>query len=504
MRHALRSLFAVCAIASTLTWAFATVAQDAGAVVPSGGCSLDLTGSLATAGAFSGYTENTFPGETGDLIAFWPGSYTISCSGIDSGVILQATVSENGYTYGVPNESPTYSNITGPTGYASAIPSTFTAYFPGGPGCATSGGVTLCELTVATNSSWQVYWTTGNQPGTYDIYNSGWELDQGPVNSDALPGAPCYLTGFSGASYPNLDGTHVYPYELTVENEVDRVVAVDDTVTSGSTETFAGKSFYDSAVLADTNSGTFISNPIILGIDGTTDGSTDTGVVAPDWWCYGGSSYGWVNWGTSDALNNLFNGAPLTDIPGVTCGSGTTLGEAVACENGTDAPPSGDGGAFPLGECFSSQGMSLYDPVSWVTGLVKWGTCSVKWLLEPSSSTISNAEQTFGITSNAPTGSVPAAEWLGAMAKGVAAFPFAEAADIQTVADGGGCSLGLYTAGDTIDGHTLNTCDILTSLNSLPSAATAGISWVQVVLSAIIYMFAALLLFFVIRDMIAK
>ncbi len=165
------------------------------------------------------------------------------------------------------------------------------------------------------------------------------------------------------------------------------------------TVTHLGKSFQgDSAFKAVSN-----SNGDQVVIDVTTKaGSTNN----PDFWCYNKVTAAWVDLGT------------------------------VATE-GTAGILSG--GCFDLGKTFANSGMSLTDPVSWVTGLAKDAVGVGQWLVIPCSSNVHQFEAQFGLTSTPDSSSsVGVTQWLGGMGRTVLMMPASAVDTMKAAADGSG------------------------------------------------------------------
>ncbi len=225
--------------------------------------------------------------------------------------------------------------------------------------------------------------------------------------------AACTLQYASGYVGDTSDGTTIFSFVVSFLGGASKIVALDDgAAASGTTSVIAGKSFFADQVNLVDNSPT---SPEALSI---TPASGD--LVDPHLWCYTGTA--WVDWGVSSTI------AGVTSPPG-------------GVEN-LSPDQCGDGGAFCFVSCFSSTGMSLYNPLSWVTGIAKFTVCGIRWILQPSSSKVTALTNQFGLGSNAPTlGSSSASQWLGAGAYLLAEGPYTSMVAIQTAESSGGCSL---------------------------------------------------------------
>ena len=182
-------------------------------------------------------------------------------------------------------------------------------------------------------------------------------------SSDAgAANAPCALTSvvtkLTGSTTG--DGSTAYPVTFTWSGSGSAVV-IEGTGQTGSSNTLTlhGQSFSDGVVYDDT-----ASSPDTLSV--TLPSGQGTGALAA--YCWSGSA--WYDWGPP------VNGGGYA----VTPGSG--------------------GGSLSGASCDPLAGMSLYNPVSWVTGWWQVGVCTIEFLVVPSSVSVSNLTGT--VTSHAP------------------------------------------------------------------------------------------------------
>jgi len=178
----------------------------------------------------------------------------------------------------------------------------------------------------------------------------------------------------------------------------------------------------------------------------------------------------------------------------------TYPGSTYSSAGGGSSPP----GSF--GACVASAGMSLTDPLSWVTGAMEIGRCTLVVLFVPSSASVSSLTNLFGITSNDPTGSVGASAWLGSMVRILASAPASEVAAVQTVADSGSCYANAPSVPSmTIGGQSIGVCAILSAPSTVTNQNASGwLTFLKDVLSVAIYGGAALLLFGLVRRMLGS
>jgi len=264
-------------------------------------------------------------------------------------------------------------------------------------------------------------------------------------------------TGYVGDAS---DGSTIYSFVLTFLGGASKIVALDTSQpASGSTESLAGHTFYVDQVLTVDNA------PIAPDAIGVTPTTGD--IVNPTFWCDSGGT--WTNWGASSSFTGV------TPPPG-----GVISASPDQCS---------DGGAFCFLTCFSTTGMSLYNPVSWVTGIAKFTICGVRWVLQPSSSKVTALTNQFGLGSNAPAiGSNSASQWLGSGAYLLAAGPYTSMVSIQSAEQAGGCSL-LDGSGYAIGTHHFSVCTALASVSSTSSANTAWSVIKPVVAAGFLVMF---------------
>jgi hypothetical protein len=212
----------------------------------------------------------------------------------------------------------------------------------------------------------------------------------------------------------------------------------------------------------------------------TTAGDLPTSITA---WCYA-PDFGWVSWGNVFALSPLVPIVPLTPPTG---------------------PPT-----TGLAGCISSDGLGL-NPSSWIPGLLNMGACVLQDLFIPSQSNLTSLAQTFGITNNTPTyGSLPASQWLGGMAKALVTLPAATVSTLQTDADTGSGQCGLDgmssmqlhdNTGHNV-GPSINECYFLTAVSANTTVAN-GWNYIDIALTGLIYLIAALAIFFIFRSVLS-
>ena len=314
-----------------------------------------------------------------------------------------------------------------------------------------------------------------------DSAGTWYDMGSASTLNPSLGGAACTLVGAT-EKYAVSDGTTNYPLVVSWTGIADRVEAVDDSVTSGTTVTIDGKSFFSAGLNLD-----------YVVTSGDQSLSESVTPVAPDavdshLWCYTGSS--WVDWGmaTSDPYSGVIT-PPVVVQP---VGTGSTQ-----CST--------DGGAFCLYTCITGAGMSLYNPVSWVTGAFYWITCGVRWVFQPSRETWQGLTNQFGLGGAAVCSSGAKAsitQLFGCMAGGVVVAPAADVAAIKSAASSGSCSA---TTGGTsalvIAGQSVTACSLVadTGNSDFSSGASGSLSDIEVVETAAVYIFAALALIFFIR-----
>jgi hypothetical protein len=244
---------------------------------------------------------------------------------------------------------------------------------------------------------------------------------------------PCVLVSSTPLSTATADGKTSYPVTLNFTGPADAIWA-DPVDESTPEQTLPG----GDTVSADAKEYSSPSSPITVSLKPTSG----TLVDGANFWCvYDGVDY---NWGS---------GNPSEGAPGPGGASGAS------------------GGSFDLSTCLATSGMSLTDPVSWITGGAKDGLCVLEWLFVPGSE-ISTLEQNFGIGSDAPTGSAPSAEWVGSIVSLFTSGPATTISDIQSSASSDDCS----SSFDTIKvvgevSHGVSLCDVLTSVSSNTSSA---------------------------------
>lgn len=294
---------------------------------------------------------------------------------------------------------------------------------------------------------------------------SGYIDNGGTVQGGNYPA--CTFAGASGSTGQTGDGTTSFDVTVAYEGSVTGLVAVDDSAPSGTdAETIDGKAFNG---LLD-----YIAGPVPDPAD--IEGVPISGDTwNPDIWC--DNSGTWTDWGKVSSL--VAN--PL--------GAGTT---------GTDP------GTI---SCYQTSGMTLTDPVSWITGAWRDGECLIKQLFEPSSASVEAIQETFGLGGSATcTGALGIAAWTGCLSKAVIATPSTDVASFKTAVDGGACSNSLLGTSGVWQLQAVNRisapsasfgmCSVL--LDATPGAADSSSgtnsaeSLVQELLTAAVYIFAIL------------
>lgn len=197
-------------------------------------------------------------------------------------------------------------------------------------------------------------------------------------------------------------------------------------------------------------------------------------------WCYS-SSTGWVNWGSIISGSQVYSN-----------------------------PPGSNGNS--IGGCFADSGMTLYDPISWITGAWSLGVCVIHYLVVPSTDDIQNFTNLFGFTSSG------AASGCGATAPGLTTGSITQwlGAGFTLITDGPSCSFNTMateeadaqtssylSTGDTFhdNGH-----DYTVSLPAAISSATGNgqVSPFFVILLAILTAVIGVFLFFAVKDIITS
>ena len=373
----------------------------------------------------------------------------------------------------------------------------------GGPngalGCANASGTTVTDNGQGTAPLCypaQVCTTLGDSACPDGVNNGSSPLPNEVYNSDPWYSAPVSVVGtaqistIAGQAVPctlvNIAGYYANATQLGSPG-------------SGSSQSWTYTADFSggaTTVVADPMDGTTPQQTIegdTFGADATVYGNPQTPLtvtVTPAQghgpnnvvlYCYSPQT-GWVTWGSPNSSGNTGQSG-ITLPPVLTTGSG----------------------AFSLSACLAGAGWSLFDPASWVTGALTDGQCLLQWLFEPSSSSLSAAADVFGVSSNTPTGSVGVVTFLGALTKTAAVFPYSEVSQIQTAADGGGCSLpGTLNSPVTVGGQSVSACTILDSYQSVPGNASAAISLVKLVETAFVYLGAALLIWHFFRRVLSS
>jgi hypothetical protein len=328
------------------------------------------------------------------------------------------------------------------------------------------------------------------------------------VNGVAGPAPACTLTsvyGYDNAALAKGDimgaSDHLYTFNtLGSVGSIFIYVNQNPTFTTGNTPPNYYAPYSVSAIGGANNPGSFTYAFVGAGnaqdnqttVEVNYTGSTTVIATPPTVigaWCYDPSN-GWTNWGNLLSVA-LAPGAPVGGDPGAPT---TPLGNP-------NTVPGAAG--FSWADCTLGDGIG-WAPTSWVPGLVTLVKCAAQWLFIPTGPSVSSLTNIFGITSNAPTGAVGVAAYLGAMAKGAASFPASEVATIQSVASGGGCSLpGTMGNAFTISGQSVSACTVLTGYTHAPANALSAIGIVALILNVVVYIFAAFMLWHFFRKIIS-
>lgn len=451
-------------------------------------------------------------------------SYELSCTGLDSNETSSATVWGIVWRTGETTYPDYYVNFnsyagSSPCGSLAATPSSFamSSYVAGNNGTHTAlslGGSSQCLTASNTfNSSglgtsgtfnlggisaapieplqaWVVYWGSGSPTydpdvsvtftsGVFSSGNLGCQLTE--VTGDTSMIGQTYTSAMSAAN-------QTFSFTFGFTGSVDSIVLVDDSVSSGTQELLWGKEFYTSGASFD-----FGDGPGSISAPDTFSYSPAVGdVINPDVWCHtGGSGSGaaWIDWGKLSALGS----SPVNNTP-----YGTSPSTGTATQTG---------GAFDITACFASAGWDLYNPVTWVLGALHDSVCVVEWLFEPSSSSVSSIQETFGLGGSATcSGALGIAAWTGCLSKAVIATPSADVASFKSAVDGGSCSNSLLGTSGVWHLQAVNRisapsasfgmCSVL--VDATPGAADSSTgtnsaeSLVQELLTAAVYIFAIL------------
>lgn len=279
--------------------------------------------------------------------------------------------------------------------------------------------------------------------------------------SASPPAAPCSLETETGQwQGDSSSSTEKYPYTFTYVGGADEIW-VDPVDGASSTLSINGEDYgSDSSVVNDPSSPQTVSVEVVSGHP-----------VAPAFYCsYGGVTYFWGVAGASGAR-----------VPVLPTGDGA---------NG--------GGSFDLGACFATSGMSLTDPVSWVTGAAQDFECVVQWLFIPSPDDVSALTGLFGVSSDSG-GSSGAGAWIGALGTFTTDFPTSAVSAIRTAADSGSCP----TSGNfTVSGASLNVCNSIAEVGTL-SGVSGPWSVIKDILTAVFLVMVVLALFHLLRRVIS-
>jgi hypothetical protein len=291
--------------------------------------------------------------------------------------------------------------------------------------------------------------------------------------------APCTLigasfdTGIAGSSVPPpvSDGSTVYNGTMDWSGEAAGFVLLDpDAAATGGTSSYDGKTFYTDQIDVEQNA---TGKPELFSYTPAVGDTLDVHM-----WC---EDLGvWHDWGLASAAGYV---TPITPTP-----SGSP------------------GGCFSLGAHLATSGMSLTNPVSWVTGGAKDIGFVIEWAFVPCQSSVDGLENEFGVGgTNVCSGTARASmsQLFGCMTGGLVVAPSADVAAIQTASTSGSCGdIGGSSDSLTVAGHTVGPCDLLadTSNTHFSAGASTAMSTVELIETAAVYIFAALGLIFFIRS----
>ncbi len=266
-----------------------------------------------------------------------------------------------------------------------------------------------------------------------DIGNYCWQIAGGYQGVNTVLGnagtnngfAPCSLQSFSG---PSGTGTNQsYNYTLTWEGDVDQIVMLEGTALGsppytqteldGAQDTSPNDEYIDglevdyNAVVgawpfnststpASTSSAsiqTWSSAEPGLNAGDSTQSATFSYTpteayeltthpiyeLDPVFLCdYNSNWYVWgdPNGNTAQTGTGAAGGGSSQTV---TCDF--TNQNSPACAGPTTTGDQGNTvGPFPFDQCFTETSMTLYNPLSWVEGAVKFGVCALEWFFEPS------------------------------------------------------------------------------------------------------------------------
>jgi hypothetical protein len=295
---------------------------------------------------------------------------------------------------------------------------------------------------------------------------------------------PCQLSNVSGdINEPTSDGSSVYNFSFSWSGDSDALAIADDASTDSSTFTSYGKSFTTDSGFIQAFTGDDLSSPQIVSYTPVSGN-----VVNPHMWCHYGATGPntggtWVDWGTVSAL--------------------TSAGETTPTGGPSDTGAAA--GAFDLGTCLATSGMSLTNPVSWVTGAAKDTVCVLQWVFVPSSSDIAAAEQQFGVgaSNDCSGGAQPISAWVGCVASAAVSMPAATVGDINSAAASGSCADSPAGGASTLglDGHHIGFCSVLasTSPSAIGGDGEGILGWIADFLTAAVYCLLAFALFHLLR-----
>lgn len=302
-------------------------------------------------------------------------------------------------------------------------------------------------------SAWALVWPSNTQAYDDETYCTvdtfswpAYPTDYyGTVAPPAQSSEPCgllYIQSGITADTQVVSGTN-YPVTFNYEGPVSDIV-VDPG--DNSSLTLDGKTFAsDADVDAD---------PSSSGVDtvSVTPPGGSAGYAGDTAWCYGDGE--WYDWGS------IVNGRTIT-------------GAAPGSTNTTS--------------CVATDGMSLTDPVSWVTGAWNLGVCELGVLFEPSSAAVASVQQVFGLsdTTGECTGAVGATQWVGCIGKGVLGTPVNDVTAFQSAVDSTGTSCsnsqvgsnsGVFAVDNPLTGRAVDSISFCTVLDDSVTGGSASTS----------------------------
>ena len=296
--------------------------------------------------------------------------------------------------------------------------------------------------------------------------------------STTTTSSPCSLVGMN---FPppttTSDGSTVYNGTADWNGLASQFEVLDPAQpASGATTTVDGKSFYTDQILLNQQA---TGKPELFSYTPPSGDSVDV-----DMWCdYEGT---WYDWGLASDANFI---QPIN--PGGGGGAGS-------------------GGCFDLASVIQTSGMSLTNPVSWVTGLAKDFGGVVEWVFVPCTSTWDSLTNQFGFTSSGgrsgcgatqpglSTGNVT--QWLGAGFTLITDGPSCSFSTMASEESAGETSSYLST-GDTFhDNGQSFSVDLPDAISE--AASNSHVSAFFTILLLILEAVMGVFFFFAIKDMI--